>query len=250
VSLGGDAGQLALRHQRPGRVGRGGQEDRPGAFGPAVGDEPGGQLVVGHRPDRDADRQPLAHADQIAVARIAGIGQQHLVIRVDGGGQRQQQRPRSPGGDDDLPRRYVHAETVCVIAADGLPQLGDPERRRVADPPVGDRLGCRLHDRRRGPEVGLTDLEMNDRPPGPLRRPGGFHHIDDPERLNRLRSPRQRWLHPSILASVPLARILPRSFIRFVGLRLGFHEAQLDARTTDWRRVIRAWVLQVLKVGR
>ena len=52
------------------------------------------------------------------VARIAGVGHQHLVSRVDERAARERERGGGAGGDDDAFGVDVDSESVTVVARD------------------------------------------------------------------------------------------------------------------------------------
>ena len=123
--------------------------------------------------------------DEVSVARVARVGQQHLVVAVDEREARELQRGRCAGGDDDAARRDVQAEARCVPAADALAQ-GDEAGRVGVLRPAGTNgtLGGFLHQRR-GSEVRLADVEKDHRRLGTRRtardlhrRLGALHHVE------------------------------------------------------------------------
>ena len=126
-----DAPHLVVRNHGARRIGRR-RDQRAACRGrPVPLDQVRRQLVVGIRTDGDADRRPFEHADEVAIARVAGIGQQDAVVPVHEQRHHQQQRGRRARGDDDALRRHGHAVVVRVVRGDRAPQLGKAERGRV-----------------------------------------------------------------------------------------------------------------------
>src|SRR5581483_3914866 len=72
----------------------------------------------------------------------------------------------------------------------GLAQRQDAERVRVAGAPVLERLLGRLADHRRGLEVRLPELQMDDVDALPLERLRPLEHLHGQERLDLLRAAR------------------------------------------------------------
>ena len=95
----------------------------------AAGDPVRGELPRRVGVDGDGPSGRAQHAEEVAVARVAGVGQQHVLAGIDGGGQREQQRARGARGDDHALGCDVHAEALGVHRGDRLPQRRDAERR-------------------------------------------------------------------------------------------------------------------------
>ena len=135
----GDPAQLVRRNLRAGRVRRRRDQHAARARRPRRFDQIGGKLVIRLRPDRNADGFPLEHADEMPVARIAGIGQQDLVVAIDEERHDQQQRGGRTGGHDHAFGGDGDAEALGIVPRNRLPQLRNAQRRRVVDAAVGQR---------------------------------------------------------------------------------------------------------------
>ncbi len=83
---------------------------------PRALDQAGGKLVARFGPDRNADGVALEHADEMAVARVARVGEQDLVVAVDEERHHQQQRRGRSGGHDHALRRDRDAEALGIVA--------------------------------------------------------------------------------------------------------------------------------------
>ena len=119
------------------------------------------------------------------VARIAGIGQQDLLVSIDEERHDQEQRGRRPGGHDHAFRRDDDAEALGIMPCDRLAQFRGAQRRRVVDAAIGQGGLRGGKDRRRRRKVGLADLHVHDRAAGRLERARGRLHLHDMERLDR-----------------------------------------------------------------
>jgi hypothetical protein len=81
---------------------------RPAVFVPVLAQHGRRRLEIAVRADRHADRAAIGTQD-VAVAGIAGVGQQPFVARVGQGGKGQVQRPGSAIGDGDAAGRHGYA---------------------------------------------------------------------------------------------------------------------------------------------
>ena len=158
---------------------------------PVTLDELRGELVSRVGPDRDRDRLALEDPHEMAVARIAGVRKQDLVVAVDEERHHEQQRCRRTGGDDDALRRNIDTVMVGVVAGDRVAKCRQPERRRVVQPAVGDGAPCRVDDRLRRRKIGFADLHVDDAAPRGFHRARGGLHFHDVERLDLADAPRE-----------------------------------------------------------
>ncbi len=171
---------LVVRDHRARRIRRRGDQRAARAPRPVARDRFRRELVVLRGADRHAERRAFEHPHEVAVARVARIGEQHLLVAVHQQRHHQQQRRRRARGDDDPLRRDVDAERVAVVARDRAAQLGKSERRRVADVAVGERGTGGVQHRARRREVGLADLHVHHVAAGGLERARGglhLHHV-------------------------------------------------------------------------
>lgn len=100
--------------------------------------------------------------DDLPVAGVGGVADEHLVTGVDERGGGQHERCRGAGGDDDPARIDLDAVLLAVEPRDGLPQGRQSEGRRVRHrPPVHD-LPHRRHDGRGSAEVRFPEAEFDD----------------------------------------------------------------------------------------
>ena len=67
------------------------------------------------------------------------------------------------------------------MISDGGAQLRQTQRLHVTCPPFGQSTHARIDDRRRGGEIGLAELQVDDRFTCPLQRERAiqhFHHVE------------------------------------------------------------------------
>jgi len=174
-------GDLAHAQQRAGGVGGRGHHQAAGVGGPCGVDLGCSGLVAGGGIHRQRPCHALEAADQVAVGRIAGVGQQPGVAGVGGRGQRQHQRARGARGDDDALGGDVGPYAVLVEARDRLAQRGQAERGGVMHVAAGDEALRGGHDGLRRGKVGLADLHVDDVPPLRLelaRAAQQFHDVE------------------------------------------------------------------------
>ena len=70
--------------------------------------------------DRHVDGDAFAQADEIGIAGIPGVRQDHLIARVQECGQGQQYRRGRTRGDDDVLRGNAEAVLGMIPGSDGL----------------------------------------------------------------------------------------------------------------------------------
>ena len=132
---------------------------------------------------------------KLAVAGIAGIGQQYFVAFVHQCHAGQVQGSRCARSDHNSFRGHSQVPTLCIPLADALAQSLQAQGVGVLGLPILDGLmGCRLHQGW-GREVGFSDVERDHGAVGvcellrqPRRGLSHFHHI---KRLNALGALRQ-----------------------------------------------------------
>ncbi|MDT4889938.1 hypothetical protein FQZ97_1267140 [compost metagenome] len=79
----GQPAQLRAGQQRAGRVGRRGHQGADAVLVPMPGDQLRSQLIAHLGADRHELRGPFDQAQEMPVARVARIGQQPVLARVD-----------------------------------------------------------------------------------------------------------------------------------------------------------------------
>ena len=80
------------------------------------------QLVAALGAHRDAARNGAERADEMAVAGIAGIGEQHFVALVQQHAEGEEERGGRAGGHDDSARGHVQPVTGAIETGDRLAQ--------------------------------------------------------------------------------------------------------------------------------
>ncbi|MPN16911.1 hypothetical protein SDC9_164258 [bioreactor metagenome] len=84
----------------------------------------GGRLEVAFRSDREGNRCSLVGAQNVAVAGVAGVGQQPFVARIGERGKGKVQCAGSAVGNGDAIGRDGHAVTFTVESGDCSTQFG------------------------------------------------------------------------------------------------------------------------------
>ena len=110
----------------------------------------------------EALRYAFEGADEVAVARIARVGQQPAVSGLGQRREHQEQRARSARGDEDAFGSDIQAEALPVMRGDRLPQLGQAQSRRVTDPALFEKALRRTDHRGRRREVRFADFHVDD----------------------------------------------------------------------------------------
>ncbi len=139
VDRAGDARHLVVSDHRAGGIRRRGDQRRTRASGPVARDRLRRELVVLRGTDGHADRRPFEHAHEVPVARIAGVGEQHLLVPVQQQRHHQQQRRGRARGDDDplrgrrrcRTRRRSGARSRGAARQGRAPRCSGCGRRRV-----------------------------------------------------------------------------------------------------------------------
>ena len=166
----GDPLEVVPGQHAAGRVGRRVDDDaarpRRDQRGQLVDVEP---EVVGH-PDRDRHRRGADEAGQRLVDGVARVRDQHLVTRVDQTQDGVQHHALATDRDEDLERFDRESLARRGVGGDRLAQRRDAGERRVVRRAGIERCLGRSADVGRGVEVGLADLEMDDRAPLGLQR--------------------------------------------------------------------------------
>ncbi len=124
------------------------------------------------------------------VARIARIGKQDRVVAIHEQCQREQQRSRRSGGDDDALRRNGHIVAILVVLCDGFAKCRNAERGRVVDGAAGKGLACRRKDWFGCRKIGFADFHVHDRAAAGLQRTRRGLHFHDVEGRDVLHSGR------------------------------------------------------------
>ena len=112
---------------------------------------------------RQQHRHALGRGDEVAVAGVARVRQQHLVVAVDQREAGELQRRRGAGRDDDAARGDLEAEATAIPAGDGLAQRRLAGRVGVLRAAGAQRLLGGAPDRGRRGEVGLADVQEDHR---------------------------------------------------------------------------------------
>ena len=136
--------------------------------------------------DRDRDRRAADEPGERLVDRVARVGDDDLVAGVDQGQDRVEHHALAANGDEDAVRRRPRTPAGGGVLGDRLAQRGEAgERRVVGLARVEGALG-RLADVRGGVEVGLADLEVDDRSAGRLEGPGPGGDLEGGLRPDRI----------------------------------------------------------------
>ena len=158
----GQRGDFGQRQQRAGRVGRRGDEEAGRVFVPGRGDLRRRRLEVAFRADGDGLRSTFVGAQDVAVARVAGVGQQPFVTGVGQAGEGQVERAGGAVGDGDAAGRHVDAVAPTVEIADCQAQFGQAEGLGVHRLAARDGSHGGLGDRFRRWEVRFADFHVDD----------------------------------------------------------------------------------------
>jgi hypothetical protein len=102
----------------------------------------------------------------------------HLVAAVRERHDHEEHDGLGPRRDDDLVGRHRDAARLLDVLGDRLAQLGEAGRRAVVGRPRVERPLGRLADVRRGVEVRLADLEVDDGLPLALQRARPRQHLE------------------------------------------------------------------------
>ena len=147
-----------------GRVGRRVDEQDPGPRrderGQLVDVEP--ELVL--HPDGDRHRGRADEPGERFVDRVAGVGDDDLVARVDQAEDRVEHHALATDGHEDLRRIGVDALALRHVRGDRLTQRRDAGERRVMGLALVERALGRGADVGGRVEIGLADLEVDHRP--------------------------------------------------------------------------------------
>ena len=193
-----EGGQPLRAQHGAGRVGRRVDEDALGPRGEAGRHRVRPELEGVRLLHRHVDRHAARELHELRIAGVVGVGEDHLVARVDQRAEEQQHRGRGARGHQDLVRRYRHAVAGVVVLGDRLAQRQDPEGVGVAGAPVLERLLGRLADDGRRVEVRLPELQVDDVDPLPLEGLGALEDLDGQERLDLLGAARDHAPRPPV----------------------------------------------------
>ena len=134
---------------------------------------------LGHQPQRGQD---------MPVRRIARRADAHPVAAVEQRRERQQERPRRPGGDDHARRVQVDPVPVGVQPRDPRPQRRQPQRHGITHRIGPQRRRHRVARALRRGRSGLAHLHVDDMPAPGLLGPRGLDHIHHNEANDRAAS--------------------------------------------------------------
>ena len=144
----------------------------------------GAQLIALLGTDRDELRLRVDHAQKIAIARIAGVAHQHALTRIQQQRNRQQQRARSPGCDENALGRHIDTILVRVPLRRSRRAIQATRRLRIKHIAAIERGYGRRNDRARSDKVGLANFEMHDIAPLRLERFRAREYRHDPKRFD------------------------------------------------------------------
>ena len=173
--------QLVAVQQGAGGVGRRGDQGANAVAIPVPLDQLRVQLVAALRADRHQLRGALDQAQEVAVARVAGIGQQPVLAGVDQQAGGEQQGTGAARGDQDALGVERHAVALGIEAGQRLAQLRNATRRGVTGVSGGQRGLPGGDDRRGGAEVRLADLQVDHIMAGGLQLVGAGQQGHDVE---------------------------------------------------------------------
>ena len=125
--------------------------------------------------------RPFEKTDEIGIAGVVGIGDDHLVALLEKGREEDHHGRRGAGGDEDLIGRNGHAVALSIMIADRLPQFQEAETVGVVGLPLLQGAHAGLLDALRRVEIRLSDLEMDDIFAAPFHLLRGFQDIHDDE---------------------------------------------------------------------
>ncbi|MNE13038.1 hypothetical protein D3C80_1058640 [compost metagenome] len=168
----GQPRQLLAAEHAAGGIGRRGQQRADAVRVPVALDQFGSQLVVRLRPHRHQLRIALDQAQEVAVARVAGIGEQPVLARIHQQGAGQQQGATAAGSDEDALGVYAHSVTPGIEAGQRLAQRRQAARGGIAG--MSGRQGglTGTHDGLGGGEIRLADFQVDDVVAGGLQLVG------------------------------------------------------------------------------
>ena len=120
--------EIVTREHAAGRIGRTGH-DQPGetlaARAEPFVEQPGGRLEFMLMVGRQAHRLEIERHQDVAIGRIAGIGEGHPVTRIERRQKREQEGTGRAGGDDDALGRHLDPVGLAIVAGDTLAQRRD-----------------------------------------------------------------------------------------------------------------------------
>ena len=127
--------------------------------------------------DVHVDGLRLRVLHELRVAGVVRVGEDDLVAALQQRAEEQEHGGRGAGGDQDAVRGHLHAVPRPVVLGDGLAQRENAQGVGVAGAAVLQRPLGRRADHRRGLEVGLAELEVDDVDAGPLQRLRALEHL-------------------------------------------------------------------------
>ncbi len=131
---------------------------------------------------RDINRRAAAERNDLRIAGVAGVRQDHLVARIAKGEEDEQQRGARAHRHQNRLRINARSVTPCVPAGDGLAQIAPAEAVRVMRFAAPHGFVRALDDARRRIEVRLAHFHVRDVDALRLHRLGLLQHLHHQER--------------------------------------------------------------------
>ena len=138
-----------------------------------------GDGKAGRRVGLDQHRLAAERGEDVAIRRIAGIGDGDAVARLEHRQKRQDESGRRAGGHDHAVGAHRHAIGFRIVPRDARPQRRNAERLGIAQRALAEHGLHRRDRRRRRAHRRLADLHVNDlaaRRLDPGRRRHHVHH--------------------------------------------------------------------------
>ena len=184
LDRGGQARQFVAAEHGTGGVRRGRHQGADAVLVPVALHQVRSQLVTHIGADRDQLRGAFHQAQEMPVARIAGVRQQPVLAGVHQQAAGQQQGTGTTGSDHDPLGIDVQAITLPVETGDRHAQLGNATSRGVAGLAGTQGRLAGLDDRCCGGEVRFADLQVDHIVSGGLQFVGPGQQGHDMERFD------------------------------------------------------------------
>ena len=186
----GQRAQVCLAENRAGRVAGRVDHDRLGPRPDGSANLVGAvsEAVLGTHGNQLGDA--AEEGDVVGIRRIAGVGHDDLVARVEQRAKEQEHGRRGALRDDDRLGIDVDPVVGAVPLGERVSQVRVAERLRVVGAAIGHRGLGRARDDRRRREVGVADLKPHDVAAGRLELLGACDQIHHDERADGLRAVR------------------------------------------------------------
>ena len=160
----GDGGKFAILDERAGRI-AGVNHDRGARVDtPVLRDQLAGQVIAGLRADRDIQRLAAGQADEVSLARVAGVGQQHRFAGFEQHGIKQIECAGGAGGYQETLGGNAQVVFVRVPVGERLLQRRRAGGRRVEHIAAIQMPLRRFNHRRGRGKIRLADFHVNDAP--------------------------------------------------------------------------------------